>query len=172
MTENAPFPDQSDRSFLLNPFPWYEHVRRESPVAIDVLRADRSLVPSAIEETLRYRSPIQRLRRFSTAETELGGVRIPAAGHVVEAHLGSANRDEARFERPEEFRIDRRPNRHIAFGNGVHFCLGAPLGRLEAKVALEAFLERLPNLRVDPDVRLEPVPSNTFHGVTPLPVSF
>lgn len=144
----------------------------EHPEALESLRADRSLVPSAIEETLRHRSPIQKIRRFSTAGTDLGGVEIPAAGHIVEAHIGSANRDGTRFEDPEEFRIDRKPNRHIAFGQGAHFCLGAPLGRLEAKVALETLLERLPNLRVVPGARLEPIPSNVFHGVTALPVSF
>lgn len=72
----------------------------EHPEALERLRVERSLVPSAIEETLRYRSPIQKIRRFSTTETELGGVQIPAVGHVVEAHLGSANRDETLFESP------------------------------------------------------------------------
>ncbi len=143
----------------------------EHPEALERLRDDRTLVPSAIEETLRYRSPVQMMRRSCVAETELGGGDRHAAQFIL-AHLGSANRDEARFERPEEFRIDRKPNRHIAFGQGIHFCLGAPLAHLEAKVALEALLERLPNLRVDPDVRLEPIPSPVFHGVTALPVLF
>jgi len=143
----------------------------EHPEALERLRGDRSLVPSAIEETLRYRSPVQTTQRFSIAEVELGGVRIPQ-GRGIQAHIGSANRDEARFEKPEEFRIDRQPNRHIAFGQGVHFCLGAPLARLEAKVALEALLERLPNLRVDPNARLEPIPTWSIHGVTALPVLF
>lgn len=143
----------------------------EHPEALERLRDDRTLVPSAIEETLRYRSPVQMMRRSSVAETELGGVTIPA-GQFILAHLGSANRDEGRFESPEEFRIDRKPNRHIAFGQGIHFCLGAPLARLEAKVALEALLERLPNLRVDPNARLEPIPSPVFHGVTALPVLY
>ena len=144
----------------------------EHPEALERLRAEHALIPSTIEETLRYLSPIQRIARFSIVETELSGVRIPPGQHVVEAHLGSANRDETRFENPEAFQIDRKPNRHIAFGQGVHFCLGAPLSRLEAKVALEAFLERLPNLRVDPNARLEPLPSPSVHGVTALPVLF
>ena len=144
----------------------------EHPEALERLRAEHALIPSTIEETLRYLSPIQRIARFSIVETELSGVQIPPGQHVVEAHLGSANRDETRFESPEAFRIDRKPNRHIAFGQGAHFCLGAPLSRLEAKVALEAFLERLPNLRVDPNARLEPLPSPSVHGVTALPVLF
>ena len=143
----------------------------EHPESHERLRADRSLVPSAIEETLRYRSPLQTIRRVTVRETELGGVGIPA-GQWILAAIGSANRDETRFESPEEFRIDREPNRHIAFGQGVHFCLGAPLARLEAKVALEVLLERLPSLRVDPDARLEPIPSWSFHGVSALPVLF
>lgn len=143
----------------------------EHPEALERLRGNRSLIPSAIEETLRYRSPVQSTQRLTIAEVELGGVRIPQ-GRGVHAHIGSANHDEAYFENPEEFRIDRQPNRHIAFGQGAHFCLGAPLARLEAKVALEALVERLPNLRVDPDAKLEPIPVWGIHGVTALPVLF
>lgn len=143
----------------------------EHPEALERLRGNRSLIPSAIEETLRYRSPVQSTQRFTIAEVELGGVRIPQ-GRGVHAHIGLANHDEAYFENPEEFRIDCQPNRHIAFGQGAHFCLGAPLARLEAKVALEALVERLPNLRVDPDAKLEPIPVWGIHGVTALPVLF
>ena len=144
----------------------------EHPGEFEKLRADPSLIPSATEETLRYRSPIQRMKRFSIQETELSGATIPAGRYVVEAHLGSANRDETHFENPEAFQIGRKPNHHLAFGQGVHFCLGAPLARLETKVALETFLTRLPNLHVDPSARLEPFPSPSIHGVTALPVLF
>lgn len=107
--------------------------------------------------------------RFTTVETQLGGQTIPA-GQLVLAWIGSANRDEIQFDRPDEFVIDRDPNPHLSFGNGIHFCLGAPLARLEGKIALSAVLERLPNLRVDPNITVEFLPSLGFHGVKSLPV--
>lgn len=143
----------------------------EFPEARERLHADHLLVPSATEETLRYRSPVQAQRRFTLKEVELGGVTLPQ-GQGIYAHIGSANHDETRFENPEVFQLDRSPNRHLAFGQGVHFCLGAPLARLEAKVALEVVLERLPNLRIVPNAKLEPIPTWINHGVTALPVLF
>jgi cytochrome P450 len=86
--------------------------------------------------------------------------------------MGSANRDEVQFDRAEEFVIDRDPNPHVAFGNGIHFCLGAPLARLEGKIVLNAVLERLPNLRIDPAATLEFIPTSIVHGVASLPVLF
>jgi cytochrome P450 len=86
--------------------------------------------------------------------------------------MGSANRDEVQFDRAEEFVIDRDPNPHVAFGNGIHFCLGAPLARLEGKIVLNAVLERLPNLRIDPAATLEFIPTSIVHGVALLPVLF
>ncbi|MEV7940331.1 cytochrome P450 [Kitasatospora sp. NPDC088264] len=114
------------------------------------VRADRSLVPSAIEETLRYLSPIAGSFRATTTETEVAGQRIPAH-QVVVAWLGAANRDERQFTDPHTFDPARDPNPHLGFGRGIHFCLGAPLARLEGRIALDLLLDRFPVLRADPD---------------------
>ena len=87
--------------------------------------------------------------RVTVADTALGDVRIPAGAPLV-AWIGSANRDERQFERPAQFDVDRGQIRHLAFGHGIHFCLGAPLARLEARIALEAVLSRLPGLTLAP----------------------
>ncbi|HZN14902.1 MAG TPA: cytochrome P450 [Acidimicrobiales bacterium] len=108
---------------------------------------DAAALPAAIEEVLRYDSPVQMIYRVTTTPTTLAGVDL-AAGATVLVLLGSANRDETVFDRPEELRLDRSPNEHVAFGNGTHFCLGAPLARLEARVALRTLLDRAPNLRI------------------------
>ncbi|MFJ9679418.1 cytochrome P450 [Streptomyces sp. NPDC101194] len=113
------------------------------------VRADRSLVPSTIEEVLRYLSPIAGSYRATTTDTELAGQRIPA-NQVVVAWLGAANRDPRQFARPEVFDPGRDPNPHLGFGRGIHFCLGAPLARLEGRIALNHLLDRFPVLRTDP----------------------
>lgn len=143
----------------------------EYPETFERLKQDSQLLPLAIEEVLRYRSSIQGIERFTKVETQLGGQTIPA-GQMVIAWTGSANRDETQFDRPDEFVIDRNPNPHLAFGNGIHFCLGAPLARLEGKIVLSAVLERLPNLRIDSSATLEFIPSTAVHGVKSLPVLF
>jgi cytochrome P450 len=143
----------------------------EYPAAYERLKQEPNLLPLAIEEVLRYRSSIQGIERFTTVETQLGGQTIPA-GQMVTVWMGSANRDAAQFDRAEEFVVDRDPNPHVAFGNGIHFCLGAPLARLEAAIVLRAVLERLPNLRIDPAATLEFIPTTTVHGLTSLPVLF
>ncbi len=112
--------------------------------------ADRSLVPWAIEEALRWETSIVMLSRETTRPIELRGVPLPA-GALVSVVLGSANRDEEHYERPDEYDLDRRPDDHLAFGFGRHHCLGYHLARLEARVALTALLDRFPNLRLDPD---------------------
>ena len=110
------------------------------------LRDRPELLPAAIEEVLRYRSPLQWMYRITTRDVELRGQRIPA-GNMVLAMIGSANHDPAVFPDPGHFDVTRDPNPHLAFGHGVHFCLGAPLARLEARIVLDQFLQRVRNFR-------------------------
>ena len=119
----------------------------DHPEARDELLRRPELVPGAIEEVLRYLPPVWFLMRRTTAEVELSGVRIPAEELVV-PWMASANRDSTQFQDPDRFDVRREPNRHLAFGHGVHFCVGAPLTRLEAQVALPMMLEQLRDLRV------------------------
>jgi len=112
-----------------------------------LLLDDMSLLPSAIEEMLRYAPPVIQFRRTAVVDTELGGQKI-AAGDKVVINYASANRDEAVFENPNVFDIRRSPNRHISFGDGTHFCLGANLARLEARVIFTELLTRIPDLRI------------------------
>ena len=109
--------------------------------------------------------------RVTAADTTLGGVQIPAGAPLV-AWIGSANRDERHFQRPDQFDIDRGPSRHLAFGQGIHFCLGAPLARLEATIALKAVLSRLPGLALTAGSQLERMDSTIVYGLTELPVSW
>jgi cytochrome P450 len=111
------------------------------------LRDDPSLVPTAVEELLRYDSPVQFTNRLLTADLELGGKRL-LAGQMVLLLLGSANRDEGQFTDPDRLDVGRPDNKHLAFGLGPHFCLGAPLARLEGRIVFETLLQRLPNLRL------------------------
>jgi cytochrome P450 family 109 len=110
------------------------------------LRADRNLVEPVIEETLRYESPVHRLSRAATTDVELSGVRIPA-GDLVVVYFAAANRDPAEFPNPDEFRLDRDLRNHVAFGMGIHYCLGAPLARAEARISLNAFLDRFSSIK-------------------------
>jgi cytochrome P450 len=110
------------------------------------LRDNRSLVDPVIEETLRYEGPVHRLSRAATTDVELSGVRIPA-GDLVTVYFAAANRDPLEFAHPDEFRLDRDLRNHVAFGMGIHYCLGAPLARAEAKVSLNAFLDRFPVIK-------------------------
>ncbi|RKT84140.1 hypothetical protein SAMN05421805_119123 [Saccharopolyspora antimicrobica] len=133
------------------------------------LRADRSLVPSAIEESLRFFSPFAAVSRATGHETELGGQVIPA-DQLVLLWVAAGNRDPRQFTDPDAFDITREPNSQIAFGRGIHFCLGAPLARLEGRVALSILLERFPNLRTDPADGPEFLPSPAMTGVKRLPL--
>jgi cytochrome P450 len=143
----------------------------EQPGTLDRLAAQPELIPSAIEEVLRYRSPVQMMMRVATGATSIGEQELPA-GTRMAAWIGSANRDEAQFPDADRFDIERTPNRHLAFGHGIHFCLGAPLARLEAHIALAAIARRLPGLRRAPDVELEGLGSPIVFGVRHLPVTF
>jgi len=143
----------------------------EYPERMDELRADLTLVPAAIEGIVRFRTPIQRLRRVATSDTLLGGCTIKA-GEIVSPILGSANRDEAHFVQPEVFTMPRIPERHLGFGHGVHFCLGAALARLETKLALDILLARFTAMRRIKDRPLQSVASSFVYGVKSLPMSF
>jgi cytochrome P450 len=117
-----------------------------SPDSWDRLRRDPALVPAAIEEMLRYDSPVQLTSRIATEEVEVGGTVI-AAGRAVITLIGGANRDPEVFEQPDEFLIDRPdPGRHLSFSLGLHHCLGASLARLEARIAIEELTGRYPAL--------------------------
>jgi cytochrome P450 len=143
----------------------------EHPQAFERLRAEPALWPAAVEEALRYRPPVQATVRLATEDTEIRGQTV-GAGQSVIVWLASANRDVQEFPNPDLFEITRTPNRHLSFGLGIHFCLGAPLARLEAAIALEEIGRRLPNLRRADDARLEQVPGFIMHGVKHLPLCF
>jgi len=140
----------------------------ENQDAVAEIRRDLSLLPAAIEEVLRLRTPFPRVARITTKEAELGGVTIPANQFVL-PFLTAANRDERVFPNPNRFDLHRDPNHHATFGKGIHFCLGAPLARLEARVALKIMLERYSDIRVDEEKVEERNPFNMV-AVTKLPL--
>ena len=111
------------------------------------LQRDRSLVVPAIEEALRFECPVARQPRLMRQDTELGG-RTLHTGEMVFQMLNAANRDPEKFSEPNRFDIRRSPNRHIAFGYGIHFCIGAPLSRVEGQVVLQTVLDRLPDIQL------------------------
>ena len=122
------------------------------PGQLEAVRADRALIPKAIDEALRWDGPVTSTWRWVARDTELAGVALKA-GTVVDVVLGSANRDPARYPYPERFDIHReRPARHVAFATGPHICIGQHLARVEMTRALNALLDRLPNLHLDPDM--------------------
>lgn len=145
----------------------------QHPEQFEMLKDDRSLLKSAVEEMLRYDGPVDTTTtRFASVDIDVAGVTIPQ-GDIVLPSLLAANRDPNIFENPNQFDITRDPNPHIAFGHGIHFCLGAPLARMEGQIAINALLDRLPNLRLNADVdSLEWNPSLLIHGMTGLPVAF
>jgi cytochrome P450 len=133
------------------------------------VHADRSLVPSAIEESLRYFSPFAVLSRVTNTEVELGGQRIPA-DELMMVWVAAANRDPRQFTDPGSFDVGRDPNPHLGLGRGIHFCLGAPLARLEGRLALKILLDRFPGLRTDPQSPPEFLPAPSMTGVARLPL--
>ncbi|WDL98244.1 cytochrome P450 [Alicyclobacillus sp. ALC3] len=143
----------------------------EHEEAFALVREHPTLLSGAIEETLRLRSPIQAMFRRAVEDVTISGQVIPKDAHVV-AFIGSANRDERQFADPDLFDITRTPNPHIAFGHGIHFCLGAPLARLEAKVALTVLMERFSSWQLVRDFELTPARGFIVHGVTELPMTF
>jgi cholest-4-en-3-one 26-monooxygenase len=142
----------------------------DHPDQWELLRNDRSLLPTAVEEMLRYVTPVMNFRRQSTSRFELGGQVIEEDSKVVFFHI-SGNRDEAVFDDPQRFDITRDPNPHLAFGaGGPHFCLGANLARMEIRVMFEHLLDRMPDMELDGSVqRLQ---SPFINGVKHIPVKF
>ena len=141
----------------------------DNPDQLEKLRNDRSLIPSAVEEGLRYDSPVQALFRITTRETELAGVRLPAEARLMPL-FASGNHDESHYPQAEKFLVDRNPTDHMGFGAGIHLCLGAPLARLETQIALEIMLDRLPNLKpAGEPTRTE---SLMLRGFTKMPVTW
>jgi len=144
----------------------------ERPAVLERVRRDRSLLTKAIEETLRWETSITMVTRVAKRETEVGGCPI-AVGTIVSMLIGSANRDEQHYEHGEEWDIDRPgDSSHLAFGWGRHLCLGIHLARLELRVGLMAILDRLPNLRLDPEQPHPEIRGHAFRGPTSLPVLF
>jgi cytochrome P450 len=139
--------------------------------AYDAVRADRNALEPVIEETLRWESPVQFCSREATEDAELSGIRIPA-GQLISVALGSANRDERFFPDPDRFDFRRNAREHVAFGFGEHFCAGSHLARLEARIALDALLDRLPNLRLADEAGDARVVGLAFRSPNKLPVRF
>jgi len=143
------------------------------PQQLELLKSNLNLVPSAVEEMLRYNGPATSSGpRFATQDTELDGQLI-RKGEAVIPLLKSANRDELQFERPDEMDIERKIKRHLAFGHGIHMCLGAPLARVEGDVAFTTLLSRLPDLRLRvPQEEVDWHVTLSSQGLASLPVKF
>jgi cytochrome P450 len=141
------------------------------PGQLDAVRADRGLVPQAIEEALRWETPLLTVARTATQDVELGGVHIPAGGFIA-VSLGAANRDPKRCPDPDRFDIFRKDKQHISFGDGAHKCLGMHLARLEMQVLVNAALDRLPGLHLDPAAEDPHIHGLIFRSPPNLPVRF
>ncbi len=145
----------------------------EHPGQLERLKGDPDIIKTATEELLRYTSPVETAtERYAREDVTLHGVTIPK-GELVLAVLASANRDEAQFACPDGLDLTRNPNRHLAFGQGVHYCLGAPLARLEGQIAIPTLLSRLPELHLS--VRPKTLrwrPTFVVRGLEALPVNF
>src|SRR5260221_6822315 len=142
-----------------------------NPAVMERLRADSSLMPSAVEELLRYESPSQHTARLAPEDVEMGGKHIRKRQAVI-AVMGAANRDPERFPEPDRLDIDRKDNRHVAFGWAAHFCFGAALARMEGQIAFETILRRLPGLSLDTSIPLVWRHNLGVRGLTGVPITF
>jgi cytochrome P450 len=149
---------------------WTGYLLAKHPDERELLLKDRSLIPGAIEEILRYEAPSPVQARFVTRDVELHGKTVPE-GSVMLLLTAAANRDDRRFEDPDRFDVRRKIDHHLSFGYGLHFCLGAALARLEGRVALEEVLARFPRWEVDEE-NAERVRTSTVRGWHRLPVRF
>jgi cytochrome P450 len=140
------------------------------PEQLQALQDDPSLVGTAIEELLRYDSPVQITARVATEDLEIGDKRV-SAGDMAILVLGAANRDPAQFPNPTTLDLSRRENRHLSFGQGIHYCLGAPLARLEGQIAINTVLCRCPGLALTGEP-LEWRQAVSLRGLIALPVTF
>jgi cytochrome P450 len=142
----------------------------KDPAQLRRLRQDPALIGSAVEELLRYDSSVQTVTRIVVGEVEISG-RTLGDGELVSVVLGAANRDPDRFADPDRLDVSRADHRHVGFGNGPHFCLGAPLARLEVEVAIGKLVRRLPGLRLDTDT-LQWRPKPALRGLESLPIVY
>ncbi len=142
-----------------------------NPAQMDRLRADPSLITSAVEELLRYESPSQHTARLAPEDVEIGGKKIRKRQAVI-AVMGAGNRDPERFPDPDRLDIERKDNRHLAFGWAAHFCFGAALARLEGQIAIQSILRRLPNLTLNTAAPLTWRDNLGLRGLTALPLTF
>jgi cytochrome P450 len=143
----------------------------QRPDMLDAVRQDRSLLRPAIEESVRWMPTDPMFSRWVVSDTELGGVELPA-GSVVHMNIGAANRDPARWDRPDEYDITRPLRPNLGFGQGAHICLGMHVARVEMATAINALLDRLPNLRLDPDAEPPRFVGLYERGATAIPVLF
>ena len=142
----------------------------QDPKQMQMLQNDGELIGSAVEELLRFDSPVQKLGRLATADIEIGG-KVIKAGELVFLCYGSANRDPEQFSNPDQLDITRTDNRHVAFAQGIHYCLGASLARQEGQIAINTLLNRMPEIKLETE-DLERNPSAVLRGLKTLPVAF
>ncbi|MDB5054485.1 MAG: cytochrome [Bacilli bacterium] len=143
----------------------------EEPAIQSELYRNPDLIPSFIEEVLRYYPPIVSIGRIATQDVQIGPQTVKAGDQVI-SWVGAANRDASKFPNPDSFNLERKPNPHMSFGFGIHFCLGAPLARLEAKIALQSLLQHAEELKLVSNSSIMPIPSTFVFGVKNYPVSF
>lgn len=141
-----------------------------NPDVLQMLRSHPEMIPMAIDELIRYDTPVQMVTRWAYADIEVGD-KLIRRGDSVGIMLGSANRDPARFKNPDVLDIHRQDNKHSGFGSGIHFCIGSGLARAEGQIALNVLLNRLPELRLA-DEKIDWANNIVFHGPNHLRVAF